>query len=361
MENLVAPVDLPSHYNNKKIFVTGHTGFKGAWLVAFLHSLGAQVKGYSLEPEYENGLFDLLQPLKIEQSVLGDIRDSKKLKKELIDFQPDYVFHLAAQALVKRSYQIPSETFEINAVGTANLLEAVSHLPSRCTIVVVTTDKVYDNKEQDRLYSEEDTLGGYDPYSASKACAELVVNSFRQSFFNMSSIPVHQKAVATARAGNVIGGGDWSAHRIIPDLVRALDQKKTIQVRNPTAVRPWQHVLEPLHGYLMLGASLGDQPHLFSKAYNFGPLPSGHVSVKTLVESAISAWGSGSWVDASAPGPHHEASLLKLDIQRAYQELSWKPKLSVDQAVQWTVAWYRQPVNEQAAYTFSQIKTYLSL
>lgn len=361
MENLVILQLLESYYKGKKVFVTGHTGFKGAWLTAWLHVLGARIKGYALPPAYENGLFDLLDPLGITDSVLADIRDRQRLETELESFQPDYVFHLAAQPLVRRSYEIPAETFEINAVGTANLLEAVSRLKKKCTVLVITTDKVYENKEQDRLYHEEDALGGYDPYSASKACTELVVSSFRNSFFHPGKVAVHEKAIASVRAGNVIGGGDWSRDRIIPDIVRALSQRQEIEVRYPLAVRPWQHVLEPIDGYLLLGGILDKQPKVYSKAYNFGPLPEGHLSVKELVETAIAVWGSGSWKDGATPDMPHEAGLLKLDISRAMNELDWRPKLDARQAIRWTLEWYRQSPENQAAYTFQQIKAYLSL
>jgi len=284
MENLVTAQLLKSFYSGKKIFITGHTGFKGSWLTALLSNLGAEIKGYALESEYEHSLFEVLQPLQISNSIIADIRDNKKLEHELISFEPDYIFHLAAQPLVRRSYKIPAETFEINVVGTANLLEAATLLSKKCTIVVITTDKVYENKEKDILYKEEDSLGGYDPYSASKACAELVVSSFRNSFFSMEKIGLNHKAIACARAGNVIGGGDWSTDRIMPDIIRSLKLQEVIELRNPKSVRPWQHVLEPLIGYLKLGALLNDKPEKYSKSYNFGPLSEDHLSVKELVE-----------------------------------------------------------------------------
>ncbi len=350
-----------SYYKNKKVFITGHTGFKGAWLMACLHLAGAKIKGYALSPEYEKGLFNLLTPLQIAESIIADIRDKERLQKEIESFQPDFVFHLAAQPLVRRSYEIPAETFEINVAGTANLLEVVHHLRSKCTVVVVTTDKVYENKEQDILYKEDDVLGGYDPYSASKACTELVVGSFRNSFFNASKYALHHKAIASARAGNVIGGGDWSNARIIPDIIRSLKQNQNIEVRNPNAVRPWQHVLEPLSGYLQLAMLLDKDPQHYSKAYNFGPLPGDHLSVKELVEEAIKSWGSGSWSDVSDPAQPHEAGLLKLDITRANNELKWNPKLSAKDAVTWTLNWYKQPNSKQADFSFQQIKDYFAL
>lgn len=361
MENLVGLQQLQSFYRGKKVFVTGHTGFKGGWLTACLHLAGARITGYALEPEYPNGIFEMLEPLQLADSYIGDIRDKDRLQKEMHNFQPDFVFHLAAQPLVRRSYLIPAETFEVNVTGTANLLESVSRLDKKCTVVVVTTDKVYENKEQDLLYNEKDALGGYDPYSASKACAELVANSFRNSFFNPAGMEAHGKAIATARAGNVIGGGDWSNDRIIPDIVRALQEKRPVEVRNPSSVRPWQHVLEPVGGYLLLGGLLNEFPAAFSKAYNFGPLPADHLTVKELVETAISTWGIGTWKDSSVPGALHEAGLLKLDIGLARKELNWTPKLNAIQAIRQTLQWYKQDSGSQAEFTLQQIKAYLSL
>jgi CDP-glucose 4,6-dehydratase len=360
MESVVMQSSQLSYYNGKKVFITGHTGFKGSWLMACLHKAGATVKGFALRPAY-TGLFDLLKPLDIAESVIADIRDKKRLQEELENFQPDFVFHLAAQPLVRRSYEIPAETFEVNVVGTANLLEAVGRLTKKTTIIVITTDKVYENKEQELLYSEDDILGGYDPYSASKACTELVVSSFRNSFFPPGRYDQHKKAIASARAGNVIGGGDWSKDRIIPDIVAALQNGQDIPVRNPKAVRPWQHVLEPLNGYLQLGVLLDTDPSLYSKAYNFGPLPGDHLTVKELVETAIEVWGSGKWTDSSAATQPHEAGLLKLDISRARQELKWEPRLSAKQAIGWTINWYKKTSTEQAAYPFQQINDYFSL
>jgi len=353
--------DLSPYYKDKKVFITGHTGFKGSWLTAWLELLGATVKGYALPPEYEYSLFSLLQPLEKGNNILADIRDKERLKKEIKSFQPDYIFHLAAQPLVRTSYNIPAETFDINVTGTANLLEAAIGLPGKCIITVITTDKVYENKEQDILYKESDQLGGYDPYSASKACAEIVVSSFRNSFFNPANYDHHQKSIVSVRAGNVIGGGDWNKDRIIPDIIRALQDNKPVEVRNPGAVRPWQHVLEPISGYLSLAAHLSDRTANISPAYNFGPLPNDHLSVRELVEQAIKSWGQGSWKDISQANQPHEANLLKLDIGLANRELEWFPKLTAVQAVAWTMNWYKQPVKQQADYTFEQIKEFISL
>jgi len=361
MENLVMQGQLSSYYSGKKVFVTGHTGFKGAWLTACLHILGAKVSGYALAPEYKNGLFDLLQPFGVTENIIADIRDRNLLQKEIDSFQPDYIFHLAAQPLVRRSYRIPAETFEVNVVGTANLLEAVNFLSKKCSVVIITTDKVYQNKEQDILYNENDLLGGYDPYSASKACTELVVNSFRSSFFNPLNYQHHQKTVATVRAGNVIGGGDWNADRIIPDIIRSLQQRQTIGVRNPDAIRPWQHVLEPVMGYLLLAGLMNEEPSKHSRAYNFGPLPADHLTVRQLVETAIKYWGNGSWKDVSGAIQPHEAGLLKLDINLAKKELGWQPRINADDAVKLTIDWYKRPVEQQADFTFQQIKEYFAL
>lgn len=350
---------LQETYKGKRVLVTGHTGFKGSWLCAWLHMWGATVKGYALEPEYDKSLFAHIHPAKMVHSVIGDIRNRESLFKEIQNFQPDFIFHLAAQPLVRRSYRIPAETFDVNVTGTANVLEAASLLSKKCTIVAITTDKVYHNKEQDILYKEDDTLGGYDPYSASKACAELVINSFRNSFFNVADYFKHNKSLASARAGNVIGGGDFSEDRIIPDIVRALEAKKEIDVRNPSAVRPWQHVLEPVGGYLLLGSLLDRSVHNYSGAYNFGPQPNDHLTVKELVETAIRVWGNGSWRDSSQPGQHHEATLLKLDISKASKELDWQPKLNAATAIEWTIDWYRQPDAKKLDLTLNQVTDYI--
>lgn len=361
MEKMVSKASLTDFYKHKKVFVTGHTGFKGAWLILLLQELGAQVKGYALAPEFEYSLFNITGAKDLSESIIADIRDKERLQAEIEAFQPDYIFHLAAQPLVRRSYKIPAETFEINVTGTANLLECISLLQKKCTTVVVTTDKVYENKEQHILYKEEDALGGYDPYSASKACAELVVSAFRNSFFHIARFTEHQKSLASARAGNVIGGGDWSTDRIIPDIIRSLQAKKNIIVRNPLSVRPWQHVLEPLTGYLLLGGLLNTHDEKYSTAFNFGPLPGDHFTVKTLVEKSIESWGSGNWTDASTPGQPHEAGLLQLDITKAQNELKWCPKLDAASSIGWTMDWYKQPDNKKKEFTLQQINTYLAL
>jgi CDP-glucose 4,6-dehydratase len=361
MEKLVNQTNLTNYYSGKKVFITGHTGFKGAWLSLWLHQLGAIVKGYALAPAYESALFEPIVSGATFESIIDDIRNKEKLQTEIHNFQPDYIFHLAAQPLVRRSYKIPAETFEVNAVGTANVLECVGQLQKPCKVIVITTDKVYENKEQDILYNEEDNLGGYDPYSASKACTEIVVSSFRNSFFNLNKINAHQKSIVSVRAGNVIGGGDFSEDRIIPDIIRALQKNETIEVRSPNAVRPWQHVLEPLGGYLLLGGLLNDQPSIYSGAYNFGPNPNDHLTVRELLELALKSWGSGNWKDTSDPNQLHEANLLKLDISKAKEKLQWLPKLNATSTINWTMDWYKQNTLDQFAYTLAQINQYMNL
>lgn len=358
MENLVTQEVLKRYFFGKKVFITGHTGFKGSWLAAWLYQLGSKIKGYALAPEYENSLYNLL-PQNILESIINDVRNKENLQKEIEVFQPDFIFHLAAQSLVRRSYQIPAETFEVNVVGTANLLEAVNKLQKKCTVLIITTDKVYENKEKHILYKETDRLGGYDPYSASKACAEMVTNAFRNSFFNIDKYTSHQKALATVRAGNVIGGGDFSYDRIIPDIVRALKSNEIIAVRNPRAIRPWQHVLEPLGGYLLLAGLLDHQPLSFLGAYNFGPSPGDHLMVKELVDLAIKAWGRGAWKDTGDANQPHEAELLKLDILKAQEKLKWQPKLKAEEAIEWTIDWYKKETNEVVSYTMQQINNYM--
>jgi CDP-glucose 4,6-dehydratase len=321
--------------------------------------LGAHVEGYALPPEKSGGLIERIVFEDGSKSVIEDIRNRERLFSEIISFKPDFIFHLAAQPLVRRSYNIPSETFEVNVVGTANLLEAVRILENKCTVVVITTDKVYDNKELDILYNESDSLGGHDPYSASKACAEFVVSSFRNSFFQIENIGRHQKGIASARAGNVIGGGDYSDDRLIPDIVRAMKKGTIVEVRNPDAIRPWQHVLEPLGGYLQLGARVHDDPVRYSGAYNFGPAPEGHLTVRELVELSIGCWGKGGWKDVSDRNQPHEAGILQLDISKARELLGWNPKLNARKSIDWTIDWYK---NEQSSLEFSrsQILNYMN-
>lgn len=349
---------LESYYKGKRVFLTGHTGFKGSWMLYWLHLLGAEVKGYALAPESEDDHFNVIRGSELCDSVIADIRDKDRLEKEILDFQPDYIFHLAAQPLVRLSYEIPSETFAVNAIGTAYLLDAVRQLTKPCVVVLITTDKVYENKEWHYPYRETDRLGGYDPYSASKACAELVINSYRQSFFNKEAYPQHKKSIASARAGNVIGGGDWAKDRIIPDIVRALSKNESIEVRNPDAVRPWQHVLEPIGGYLHLGTKMTDAPIRYADAWNFGPYIEDNLTVKDLVETSIQVFGKGTYHTPLYIQPLHEAKLLKLDINKTINDLKWQPLWSANQAIQKTLEWYINAEKNNGALTHQQIEDY---
>lgn len=360
MESLVNQQTLEKFYKGKKVFVTGHTGFKGAWFITWLQLLGAEIKGYALAPENEESIYNVIAPHVSHKSIIADIRDKERLEKEIIDFNPDFIFHLAAQALVRRSYNIPAETFNVNVVGTANVLESMISLQHKCTTLIITTDKVYENKEDQIPFIEADRLGGHDPYSASKACTEIVVQSFSKSFFNLDKFEEHRKAIVSARAGNVIGGGDWNQDRIIPDIVKHLKEGKKIPVRNPDAIRPWQHVLEPLGGYLLAAGSLNKNKSL-SRAYNFGPEIQDHLKVKELVKIAIECWESGEWLDISSVGQPHEAGVLKLDINLAKKDLKWQPKLDSKLAIKWTIDWYRQKKSNLYDFTLQQIFNYQSL
>lgn len=340
MEKMVK-MNFTEIFNNKKVFVTGHTGFKGSWLTCWLNEIGANIKGYALSPVSEDDLYNQVDGNNLCDSVIADIRDYERLKKEILSFQPDFIFHLAAQPIVRYSYDYPVETFTVNAIGTANLLESLKFLKNPCVTVVITTDKVYENHETGELYQEQDKLGGYDPYSASKACAEIVVSSYRNSFFNGEKYSIHKKSISSARAGNVIGGGDWAKDRIIPDIIRALSNNEPVNVRNPDSVRPWQHVLDSLSGYLVLAAKQFQEPEKFAMAFNFGPQKNDCKKVRDLVESAISYWGSGSVEHSSVDSAYHEAALLRLDITKAADLLGWSPKYNSDIAIEKTISWYK--------------------
>jgi len=348
-------------YREKKVLLTGHTGFKGSWMLAWLHQLGAEVKGYALAPENPNDLFSLINGNELCESVIADIRDKERLTEEILSFKPDFIFHFAAQPLVRRSYEQPLYTFEVNILGTANLLDAVRQLDNNCAVVIITTDKVYENIEQHYAYKEEDKLGGHDPYSASKAAAEIVANSYRDSFFKHAE----QKkiGIATARAGNVIGGGDRSKDRIIPDIIRGLEKNESILVRNPAAVRPWQHVLEPLSGYLLIGSKLKENTVAYSEAWNIGPETEDILTVKQVVEKAIETYGKGEYHTPQLMNQPHEATLLQLDISKIKQRLNWQPLLNSSLAIEWTIQWYKQVMNGANPFelTNNQIKQYSQL
>lgn len=348
-------------YKDKRVLVTGHTGFKGSWLCEWLLDLRADVTGYALDPSTKPSLFEQLGLSERMEDLRGNVRDVERLKTVVAQVLPGFVFHLAAQTLVRDSYEAPVETFDTNVMGTINLLEAIRVADLSCAVVVVTSDKCYENREWEHSYRENDPMGGYDPYSASKGCAELAVAAYRRSFFSQDgSVPI-----ATARAGNVIGGGDWAKDRIVPDCVRSLQKGQPIQVRNPQATRPWQHVLEPLSGYLLLGQKLSStisspQPSPFATAFNFGSDIESNRSVKELVEEVCKHW-SGDWEDKSDLSAVHEAHLLNLATDKAFHCLNWRPVWGFEKAVKETVTWYRE-ISEQlqraSELTRTQIRDY---
>lgn len=338
-------------FENKRVFLTGHTGFKGAWMLQILQQLGADVKGYALAPETSRDLYNEINGDELcYSSVIADLRDLKTLQGELVRFEPDFVFHLGAQALVRKSYHEPVETFMINAQGTVHVLEAVRALAKPCIALMITTDKVYENPERGNAFSEDDKLGGYDPYSASKAAAEIVIDSYRRSFFHPEKYSQHRKAIASVRAGNVIGGGDWSEDRIVPDIVRAIERRENVVLRNPESVRPWQHVLEPVAAYLHLAAKMTEAPAKLSTAFNFGPEPEDMLTVKALTEIFLERFGAQTQYQQNEnPEAVHEARLLTLDSSKAKQQLDWRPLLDAKSAIGWTADWYadKRPAAEK--------------
>ncbi len=351
-------------FSGKKIFLTGHTGFKGSWLLTWLKALGSEVMGYALAPNNENTLYDILHGDKLCNSILGDIRDRALVRKKLVLFEPDIIFHLAAQPLVIDSYKDPVYTYDVNVTGTANVLDGLRFLKKPCVAVMITTDKVYYNDETGRPYKETDRLGGFDPYSASKAAAEIVIDSYRQSFFHPSKYGAHQKSISSVRSGNVIGGGDWSSDRIIPDFARSILANEELVIRNRHSVRPWQHVLEPLSGYLLLAHSQFNDGVNYADAFNFGPEPSDVLTVESLIQQAIKRWGKGSYRVMNEIETVHEAGMLKLDIEKAKTQLNWKPVYTSQQAIEKTIDWYKG-FNEQpysiVNYTRNQIAAYEKL
>lgn len=342
-------------FKNKKILLTGHTGFKGSWLTAWLLKLGAELCGFALEPNTNPSMFNIL---KLENKIdhnIGDIRNSLEIEKVVDEFQPEIVFHLAAQPLVRVSYEEPKLTYETNVIGTLNLFEAVRKVESVKTIINVTTDKCYENKEWVWGYREDEPMGGYDPYSSSKGCVELLSSSYRRSFFEKRNINL-----STARAGNVIGGGDWAKDRLIPDVVRALSKNQEIKVRNPRAIRPWQHVLEPLYGYLLLAKETYES-NQFVGAWNFGPYDSDILTVEEVVKLAIKKWGKGSYIEEKNIEEPHEAMMLKLDISKARYYLKWEPTYNSTQAIEKTIEWYKnyfESTSDMFEFTLKQIEEF---
>ena len=346
-----------SGYRGKRVLVTGDTGFKGAWLSLWLHQLGADVTGLSLPPDGEMPLYEAAGINEIIHHADGDIRNLDIVRTIFQEARPEYVFHLAAQSLVRRSYKEPVTTFETNVVGTINILEAIRETDTVQAVVIVTTDKCYKNREWDRGYREDDELGGVDPYSASKAAAEIAFASYNDCFLkNRPGL-----GCATARAGNVIGGGDWAEDRIIPDCIRAVTSEEAIRVRNPDATRPWQHVLDPLSGYLLLAACLAENPQAYTGAWNFGPPMEAVLTVGDLVDQVVQCWGSGDVIVDQDPEAPHEANQLQLNTEKAQSELKWQPKWDAAKSIAEAVDWYKAVQQGQNARdaTLAQINRYM--
>ena len=340
-------------YKGKTVLVTGHTGFKGSWLSIWLTMMGAKVVGYSLDPYSDKGNFEACHLHdKLYADVRGDTRDYIHLSQTIEKYQPEIIFHLAAQALVRTAYQHPKETYETNLMGSLNIMEAVRLHNCVKTVVMITSDKCYENVEQIWGYKETDRMGGYDPYSSSKGCTELMISSYRDSYFNPKDYAKHGKAIASVRAGNVIGGGDWSDNRLIPDCIRYIEAGKDIEIRNPIATRPWEHVLEPLSGYLKVGQKLMENPVEYSTSFNFGPHISANKTVFEVVKRLVDYYGKGKVVDASDPNAVHENTLLNLDVTKAYVMLQWEAKWGLQEAIEKTVDWYKEALHCDDMYDF---------
>lgn len=350
-------------WRGKRVLLTGHTGFKGGWLSLWLESMGASVAGYSLPPSTEPSFCVVAGVEKKLNARHDDIRKLSTLQNFMRTFSPEIVFHLAAQSLVRPSYLDPVDTYSTNVMGTVNVLEAVRRCPSVCSVVVITSDKCYENREWIWGYREDDPMGGYDPYSNSKGCAELVTAAFRTSFFNPADYQHHHVAVASGRAGNAIGGGDWAKDRLLPDIVRSIVSDQSVKIRDPDAVRPWQHVLEPLSGYLLLAERLFKDGAGFTGAWNFGPWDHDTVAVKEIVKEALRLWGVGEGWEADPSSHPHEAKHLKLDCTKAHLQLGWRPRLCVDTALAWTIEWYKSWLAEKDMRKLSlkQIENYMQL
>lgn len=349
-----------SFWNGRSVFLTGHTGFKGSWLSLWLEALKAKVTGYALDPPTHPSLFELARVAPALHSIRGDIRDFPGLKAALADARPQVVIHMAAQSVVRRGYENPIETYSSNVMGTVNLLEAVRQLKHPCVVVNVTSDKCYLNREWVWGYRENESLGGRDPYSNSKGCAELVTTAFQESFFPGSSFEQHGVGLASARAGNAIGGGDWTCYQLIPDIMRAFLAGKPCLIRSPSAIRPWQFVLEPLRGYLMLAERLVEAPARFASAWNFGPVDADVKPVSWIADRLTRSWGNrASWVYDSVVQPN-EAHFLKLDASKSKADLEWRPILPLEQALDWIVEWYRafQQGQDLRVLTLAQIERY---
>ena len=349
-----------SFWRGRKVFLTGHTGFKGGWLSLWLQSLGAELTGFSLEPATNPSLFKVANVEHGMTSLIGDIRDGESVLRAMKHARPDVVIHMAAQPLVRYSYDHPVETYSTNVMGTVHLLEAVRAVDTVRSVLVVTSDKCYENKEWLWGYREDEPMGGYDPYSNSKGCSELVVAAYRSSFFNPATYETHGVALASARAGNVIGGGDWAANRLVPDILRSLEAGQPVEIRNPNAVRPWQHVLEPLVGYLILAEKLHEKGAELSEGWNFGPNEDDAKPVGWIVDKITEQWGNGaSWVLDGQEHPH-EAHYLKLDCSKAKSRIGWHPRLNIEQAIQNIIVWHRAYLSgeDMRELTLNQINSF---
>lgn len=350
-------------YKGKRVLLTGHTGFKGSWLSIWLNELGAEVIGIAKEPFSERDNYVLSGiGKKIKADIRADIRDGEMMKEIFRKYEPDVVFHLAAQPLVRLSYEIPVETYETNVMGTINIMEAIRITPSVKVAVMITTDKCYENKEQIWGYRENEPMGGYDPYSSSKGCCELAISSWRRSFFNPEDYTKHGKSIASVRAGNVIGGGDWATDRIIPDCIRALEAGEPIDIRSPHSIRPWQHVLEPLGGYMLLAQKMWNAPTEYCEGWNFGPRMESVTHVWDVASKVIKNYGRGELRDLSDPNALHEAKLLMLDITKAKMKLGWEPRMNIDQCIELVVDWYKKYKDVDSVYLLcvDEINKYLS-
>lgn len=349
----------PSFWQNKKVLITGHTGFKGSWLSLWLQELGADVTGISIEPPSMPNLFQEAKVADGIKSLRLDIRDTNKIIAELKNLKPEIVFHLAAQSLVRKSYTDPVETYSTNVMGTLNILEAIRAAESVRVGVMVTTDKCYENKEWVWGYRESDAMGGYDPYSSSKGCAELLIASYRRSYFSNEK----STSLSSVRAGNVIGGGDWAQDRLIPDVLRSIQRGEVVQIRNPNSIRPWQHVLEPLSGYIQLAEKSYEQGVAFAEAWNFGPNDSDAIPVRELVQQLTTLWGDGATWRLDGQDHPHEAQYLKLDCSKARSILKWQPKWNIEQALQKIVNWHKLHLSGESArqVCLNQIAEYMSI
>lgn len=353
----------PAFWQGKRVLLTGHTGFKGSWLSLWLQSMGAQVVGYALAPPTNPSLFDVAEVAQGMTSVIGDIRDLDKLQAVFAEHQPEIVIHMAAQPLVRYSYQNPVETYSTNVMGTVHVLEAVRNTPGVKAVVNVTTDKCYENKEWAWGYREDEPMGGHDPYSNSKGCAELVSAAYRSSFFNANNYAQHGVATATVRAGNVIGGGDWAQDRLIPDILAAFEQGRKVDIRNPHAIRPWQHVMEPLRGYLTLAEQLFEQGPSFGEGWNFGPNDEDAKPVGWIVEQMAALWGADAQWQVDTGEHPHEAHYLKLDISKARSRLDWHPALRLKDALALIIDWSKQRAAgaNMRQLTLAQLQAYQAL